>query len=505
MHPDLHRRVVKIRRDSRGDQPGALATGFAFSASRILTCAHILKGGAAIQVCFIEEDPDRWLDVTLIWNGRDSSRAAETDVAVLKVVDPSWSEKILDATTRPWLARQVFTENQHWTSRGIPKVAATRDSKGKLVPRVTDYGGIVYPADSNGMMTVEVSKSPGDPVDWAGASGSPVLVGCRLIGILVNVPAGWKGERLTGIWLGALLADADFAAAIGFRDEQGYQLRLVRKVAEVLKKPDNQPLCLDLANRLPLPTPAPDLIADHLCSMDAAKLLKLARAVLDGLVPEAEAKESTGDLRTTDVAVDFMSIVNGILPSNSNPEELDKRIEEHEKRAPGQVLDLPVGKKATVVLQLAKRDRKPVEFNTEALSEDMEPEGRSGIPYDMQDGFGQTPARLAKLLCDIASAAGVSVELNKESSPEALADMIRPVLDDHAKPEFGARADHWHLIFRREDDRPHLGRLKELLPSLDVVHIEGTPLPREAVLESHLRKYLQLVFRLERLLERRRK
>ncbi len=62
------KRLAQVLAEPGADGEGfAVATGFAISADRVLTCEHVLRGANRVQVRFLEVARERWLDAKVIW------------------------------------------------------------------------------------------------------------------------------------------------------------------------------------------------------------------------------------------------------------------------------------------------------------------------------------------------------------------------------------------------------------------------------------------------------
>jgi hypothetical protein len=232
MEPERQKRVVQVHRPEHEGKAGEVATGFAISPSRVLTCAHVLAGKAPVRVRFIDVDRARWLDASIEWNGLADTPGRNVDVAILGI-QPASPPVVLDPRTAPRLDAAEPVDMTNWISRGIPQAANTVNVDGGEVSHAVDFSGFLY-APTGGIFGVFVTDPPADAEDWAGASGTPVLAGDRLLGVIIKWLSGWKGDKLTAQWLAPLLDQPAFLKALDLSSEQHRLSEWAEKTAALL-------------------------------------------------------------------------------------------------------------------------------------------------------------------------------------------------------------------------------------------------------------------------------
>lgn len=205
---------------------GKNGTCYPIAPDRVITAAHALEGWdrkRPIQVWW-NQHPDtkplNWQDAEVVWNGQDE----EIDVAILKTRFPSQVDGYAHLSLLPPKFKECYE------SRGYPVVGKTEDDR-EAVPitgEVIQYVQI----DKYVALGIEFSFKKQSPkkeaAGWRGASGAPVIVGDRFLGVLANCPVGFGAKRVNAVPFCALAQNHAFFDAIEYTEDLK-QLQRIRK------------------------------------------------------------------------------------------------------------------------------------------------------------------------------------------------------------------------------------------------------------------------------------
>lgn len=211
-----------------GKGTGRIGTGYPIAKDRILTARHVLfpadlKLAADFELRWHNlrntgKPAGRWQKVNrkqqIIWPGTQ-----ELDAAVIEFAFP---EEVNDWRN---LSARNHATGMPWESQGFPDVGKRDDNSRVPVPM---RGGIYKRADRAKECWLDVTAPPQVAADWQGASGSPVFVLSQIVGILIEVPPGFAGGRLTALPASRLLDEPDFCAAIGYQQADDHHARIKR-------------------------------------------------------------------------------------------------------------------------------------------------------------------------------------------------------------------------------------------------------------------------------------
>lgn len=192
-------------------------SGCAIGGRLVLTAGHVVgMDPAAVKVRI---GSDALLDAKIAWR----ARLDDADVALLFVTAASWPR---DHRRRPvrW-GVVVGTAAVRFESVGFPEVQASaerRDSEqlsGTIMPGTTD---------KSEMLALSIDDPPDQPETWrspwAGMSGAPVRCEGFLTAVVIEVPPGFGGRRLTALPVEIVARDRAFRDLVAA--ETGTAIRL---------------------------------------------------------------------------------------------------------------------------------------------------------------------------------------------------------------------------------------------------------------------------------------
>ncbi len=216
-----------------------IGTAYPIARDRILTARHVLAAkGETIDLSKIEltwfhlpkidgkrirADPQK---VKIAWDGGDTG----WDAVILECPFPEGVSLSSDL-----LSRGRPETDARWQSLGF---AATGEREEGREPQ--PLKGAVYAcADKDRVFHLGIDDAAAFADDWKGASGSPVFVGNRIMGIIVrNIPP-FEGRRIEAIPMFRLLQTPEFRNAVGLPERDRIAIdpaRFQAKIVAILKR-----------------------------------------------------------------------------------------------------------------------------------------------------------------------------------------------------------------------------------------------------------------------------
>jgi hypothetical protein len=217
---------------------GCIATGYPIARDRILTARHPLypDDGPA-------RDPSHPIEVR--WRCPDADGDWQP-VRAIAWENARWDLALLDCPLPPRVAANPGfpcesppDDGMRWTSVGFPRVAGRRNDRREPF----NMQGHVYSA-LTGAERFAVSEEAGPSREdaWKGASGAPVFVDWRILGVIVSVPADLSAKRLDAVPLWRVLREEPaFREQIGFDErKRRYDQAWRDRLAHAGAAPDDQ-------------------------------------------------------------------------------------------------------------------------------------------------------------------------------------------------------------------------------------------------------------------------
>ena len=368
-----------------GGRRGVIGTGYPVGPDLILTARHLLEPDppeardprhpVRVRWHYHRQGPpagpDGWITLgpdSEVWSG-----APTLDAVLLRCPRP--------ATAAGWgiCSAERPADGLDWASEGFPNAA---DWEGLRHPCA--FGGTCFSkADAEDWFELEARAPPADEDDWRGASGMPIFVGRRILGIAQRVPRRFGGERLHATPCWKLLADPAFRAALG-QDRRAARLAAVHR---------------ELAGHL---APHPACRAALAAELDPAP-------VLAGLNQEAAAAcLTTCLLEQTDIrrAIPALRQAHRTLAAAAGPETAEPLVAAARLVVPvlfdqGVVLQtrgllglalvpLPAATRTVAELIMAGVDGRPALYRPRTDEHDQ-PAGVLSLPLHPEQGIGTDP------------------------------------------------------------------------------------------------------------------
>jgi tetratricopeptide (TPR) repeat protein len=302
-----------------------LGTGFLIGQGRLLTCNHVMEGDTA--TCRFGDERSKLYDFRVV------ERYPDLDSAVLEAIDLS-----AFAGVSPLTVASTETSVDTWWGWGYPAVV---DGQGvPLWGQVADYDSVG--PDNRRTIQLFVENLVGSSAQLGGLSGSPMLIGDNVVGMIYRVLAGASDGQMARFGLIYAIPVGPEHSAIGGAtaphvalapspvqteptDQEMQQLQLF----ETLKNASTANSVLKLLDEwstheiAPMPANVPHLAAEKLLGMGAAaaalqvldRAPRQTRAIqLSALAHSllGEHDKARGLIATQDSSAESGGIVGGI-------------------------------------------------------------------------------------------------------------------------------------------------------------------------------------------------
>ncbi len=348
---------------------GNVGTGFPIASERVLTAAHVLNGwdrSRPIKLSWIhsklEPCPSKW---------EDAKAAHRLGGAMCQQIDVALIECNVPAEVRPILTLSEQTHalgNLEWESEGFAEAAGVyADKYGKSFAM---SGKVLIKPTRDIRFELTNLHAPNAPSGWKGASGSPVVVGRTIVGVITH-NAGIEDPKT--LWFTPV---ARFIDDPKLQELCGYDERLVRRQAflELIKKLlDRHPSARDALAR-PLACNATK-VCIALLESDIPRMLECCQTTWDALQREQD----------TDGCKAISDLLNHLLPALID-HDIVKHIRSHKLDVHHAIFELPVAIRTLAGVILAGVDRKPFEPCVRRNPNEF-PHGRYAIPNPAENGF----------------------------------------------------------------------------------------------------------------------
>ena len=211
-----------------GGEEGEIATGYPVTRNLILTARHPLysrvgrDGDYPIEVRwrYPQALAERWFPTRrVVW------QSERWDLALLECELPD------GVTGWGFISEQKPDDRMFWSSAGFPQVSKKEGMRDAFPMK----GTVFSMADIAERFDLEATAGPKVERDWKGASGSPVFVNWRIIGVIVSVPGRLEAARLQAVPIWRLLReDEGFRRTIGYEQGQDRQRKFRRQLARLM-------------------------------------------------------------------------------------------------------------------------------------------------------------------------------------------------------------------------------------------------------------------------------
>lgn len=217
--------LVCICTPTSGDDQGVYGTAVPIGPGLLLTARHVVRPSAldpprqrhsekAILIRWWYAQDPAFSDFVALPTDDDVIvwESSELDVVLLSVPHPK--DEVGRGKCRLLCCRPE--DGKRWYSEGFPKVYAFDGER-----RPQSCGGAVYSKSDQEDIFEITADDLEQEGDWAGASGMPVMVEGKVLGVVLQVPSGMRGARLHAAPVWKLLEDRSFREFIHPGEEGG--------------------------------------------------------------------------------------------------------------------------------------------------------------------------------------------------------------------------------------------------------------------------------------------
>jgi hypothetical protein len=370
---------------SAGDDDSNL-TGYPIAPGHILTARHGLLAEQSPESRRIDvrwhEQADatsrHWRRACIVWDSEP------LDAAVLVCRFPP---RLRDCFGLP--SDLPLDDTMQWSSAGIT-------AAGDRSPSATgsyDFQGRVYSAASDKTRFSLGIDDACDRHEWyEGASGMPVFVDHRIVGIAVARDPAATTRRFEASPLRHMLADAAFRRIIGYDQRQARRDAAIGAIETLLDATTARALCLNLHSALRCASATPRTLAEALLDRPLENGLVALDTALGG-IPSALAPQTRASVAR---------ILGELLPAIYDPSAIDGTVKRG-GRPDVWCLDLPAGLRTAGEIIMAGLRARPAYFKPLPDRHSF-PEPRDLLPSTPDEGFdGDGQAMAQNLEKDLVS------------------------------------------------------------------------------------------------------
>lgn len=222
MNPD---HLVQVFAHAAGGG-GRIGTAYPVAADRLLTAKHVLAfegatGQIEVRWYNLAGRDQEWRPAQIEWEGGEG-----VDAAVLRCEFPLGfvAAPYLISCAEPW-------PEYKWRSAGFVRPGASKERPRQPTPLTGEILPLAANPSRSGTFELGVDYEAASAEDWQGASGCPVFVGQRILGLVASTQRSFQARRLTATATCQLLEDPKFCAAIGYTEKwkglQDYKRKLI--------------------------------------------------------------------------------------------------------------------------------------------------------------------------------------------------------------------------------------------------------------------------------------
>ncbi|WP_295393004.1 hypothetical protein [uncultured Thiodictyon sp.] len=357
---------------------GQIGTGYPVGPDLILTARHLLDPQAPKRRDARYPIKVRWHSYRAHQQAGPDGWVAIPDTAVIcpecETLDAMLLRCLPPDGAPGWgiLSEEAPTDQMQWSSEGFPDAGDYQDER-----HPCSFGGSCFSkAPDADYFELVAAAPPAGEDDWRGASGMPIFVGRRILGVARQVPMRFGSQRLHATPARRLLADRRFREALGFDERQARVAKARGELSGVLA-----------------PSPA---------ALDALAKALGCEGSLAGLAdPGQRAERVAACLLDTDIRSAIESLRQahrGAGPAAAEPLVKSACLVVPALFLQGVVLDtkgllklalvpLPAGTRTVAELIMAGVDGRPALFRPRER-EDDQPAGTLSLPLPPEQGIG---------------------------------------------------------------------------------------------------------------------
>ncbi len=337
-----------------GPGAGLIATGYPIGKGIILTAGHAVcpdnrDENFPIEVRWYHKQGAlrEWRTVeSILWYGGD-----DYDAALLKCPFSEETDWGVISDARP-------TSRDHWTSEGFARAGVRDDDR-----RPVGLSGETFPmADSAQAFELGVNYATDIEENWQGASGSPVFVGRKIIGVVATCPPNFNATRLRATPAWKLLQNTDFRSKLVYDARKEILERVRNEIVDALS---SSVMTNDTLNeQFGLGNAAPTALVDALLSLRFDKLVELITRTHRAFCDNGKATDAK-------VLSDLLNVVLPVVFDDGIIEDVRSR--RTDTRAV--IVSLPAATATAAEIIMAGVDRRATKFQMPSSTEEYLPRG----------------------------------------------------------------------------------------------------------------------------------
>ena len=415
---------------------GERATGYPVGKDLILTARNVLhpeppnrrdpRYPVAIRWHYFRSgDGADWIDISdddIVWESQ-----GELDAALIRCRRPP------DAVGWGIVSHERPHDGTHWIGEGFPRAAKYDNRRNP-----SSFIGTVYSkAPNEPYFELTVDAAPEDEEGWKGASGMPVFVDGKILGVVRSVPPNFSAKKLYATPTWKLLEDDAFRRCIG-SDEQMTHVKKVRgKLVKMLQSSPEAVLALSEEEQLMVSNSMvglddgqrADWLVGRLLNTDMRTVIQALRAAHRSLCEEFnnQSGNQSGE-RSEKAAAILVDIAQLVIPALYDHDVI-KWVKEQRDSRNIALVPLPASTRMVAEIIMAGADGRATRF-LHREDEDDQPEGELNLPRMPEGGIdaGNVEVRVALLR-----------HLNKKFNLGE-SDVFRRAVDDYLLATFPRRA-----------------------------------------------------------------
>lgn len=354
---------------AQSDTGRARFTGYPIAPGRVLTARHgvlpeVPPAQKRIEVRWHHQTGEHrsWRAATVEWDDE------ALDAAVLACAFPPG----IDGFVPPWDERP--RADMTWESQGI---AAAGDKDEETSGAFPFKGGVYPAADSETRFHTGIDDECDEAQLYKGASGMPVFVAHRIIGIALTAGGPAAGRRFQASPTWRMLADNNFRRAIGYEQREERRRQAQDEVARLLAPPHCAPMRQQLAARLRAKSFEAEALTAALFDSDLEAALRAVHQALNAVGPGEKERNRT-------LACD---LAGQILPIGFDPGAIDGTLQRCDF-PDALCLELPAGIETVAEVIMAGIRARPAYFKALA-NRKRYPVGRDALSPPPETGFDE--------------------------------------------------------------------------------------------------------------------
>lgn len=365
---------------------GSIATGYPVTPNLILTARHSLFPQRP------KRDETRPIEIR--WRHPDVPKKDWQPTGGIVWESERWDLALFEFEPPPGisigcavLSEQRPSPNMEWSSIGFPRVRKKSDGIRDPFPMA---GRVFQMMSKDERFDVASEAGPKTKDDWKGASGSPVIVDFRILGMVVSVPDRLGAQRLKAAPMWRVLdEEPEFVSKLGLRERKERRNQLARQIGTVLKDSPGALKSLQVCFAQEFRLSSGDGFADI-----AAFVERVMNAKLEGLV--RACNRAMEELRSAPERMAISRLVQLVVPVIFGAADVDSVVAAR-GGAGAALLALNAFHPTVAEIIMAGADGRATDYCPRD-DEGHFPKGRLNLPEPPENGFDEEGRKAQRAL-----------------------------------------------------------------------------------------------------------